>query len=147
MTKYTKREDRREAARRMGAAGYLVYPLDVPRIADRLSRIVSDPRRRRFTRYHQRVAVQLEDAAESLFATTIGRGGMFLATNLELAPHEVRSCQLALPELDARVRVEAEVVYRDYPDRSGSAGLGLRFRAFRGEDEAVFLEYLRNLQQ
>jgi len=135
-----KREDRRDAARRMGAAGYLVYPLDIPRIADRLSRIVSDPRRRRFTRYHQRFAVEVEGATESLLATPIGRGGMFLATDLELSPHDVRSCTLALPERDTRVRVEAEVIYRDDP------GLGLRFRRFCDEDEAVFLAYLRTLQ-
>ena len=140
-----KREDHRQAARRMGAAGYLIYPIDVSRIADRLSKIVSEPRRRRFTRYHQRVAVNVGGSRESLLSTTIGRGGMFLANAEDLATHEICDCELALPEIDASVRVEAEVLYRDPLGQNAAPGVGLRFHAFKDDDEAVFIEYLRHL--
>ncbi len=140
-----KREDRRQAAHRMGAAGYLVYPIDISRIADRLSQIVSEPRRRRFTRYHQRVPVQLRGSQEPLLTTAIGRGGMFLATREDLPTHEIRDCQLALPEIGASVRVEAEVLYHGRAGQSARPGVGVRFHAFEDEDEPVFIEYLRNL--
>ncbi len=129
----------------MGAAGYLVYPIDVSRIADRLSRIVSEPRRRRFTRYDQRVAVRLRGSREPLLTTAIGRGGMFLATQEDLPGHEIRDCQLVLPEIGASVGVEAEVLYRGRAGRSARPGVGVRFHAFKDEDEPVFIEYLRNL--
>jgi two-component system chemotaxis response regulator CheY len=140
-----KRAERREAARRMGAAGYLVYPIDVSRIAERLSRIVSEPGRRRFTRYHQRVAVQVQGSREPLLTTAIGRGGMFLATDEDLPTREIRECKLALPEIDASVRVEAEVLYTGRAGQSARPGVGVRFHAFKNEDEPVFIEYLRNL--
>lgn len=140
-----KREEHRQAARRMGAVGYLIYPIDVSRIAERLSKIVSEPRRRRFTRYYQPVAVKLGGSRESLLTTTIGRGGMSLATAEDLSTHEIRDCQLALPEIGASVRVEAEVVYRGRSGENAVPGVGLRFHAFQDEDEAVFIGYLRSL--
>jgi two-component system chemotaxis response regulator CheY len=140
-----KREDRRETARRMGAAGYLVYPIDVPRIAEHLSQLVSEPRRRRFTRYAQRVAVKIEGTRESLFTTAIGRGGMFLATEAELPTHEIRTCELALPDLDTRVRVEAEILYRSAAGQNARAGVGVCFRTFQDSSERAFIEYLRSL--
>ena len=140
-----KREERREAARRMGAAGYLVYPIDVSQIAERLSQIVSEPGRRRFTRYDQRVAVQVQGSREPLLTTAIGRGGMFLATDEDLPRREIRDCKLALPEIGASVRVEAEVLYSGRVGQRARPGVGVRFRVFKNEDEPVFIEYLRNL--
>lgn len=141
-----RREDRRQAARSMGAAGYLVYPIDVPRIAERLSQIVAEPRRRRFTRYNQRVAVKMAGSREPLITTAIGRGGMFLATEEGLPANEIRECMLALPELDARVQVEAEVLYQGRAGETSRAGVGVRFHSFKDEGEPVFIEYLRHLQ-
>ncbi|MEE2672684.1 MAG: response regulator [Myxococcota bacterium] len=139
-------EDHRQAARSMGAAGYLTYPIDVSRIAERLSKMVSEPRRRRFSRYPQRVAVKLGGSQEPLLTTTIGRGGMFLATAAEdLATHEMHDCELALPEIDASVRVEAEVLYRNPLGQNAGPGVALRFHAFRDRDEALFIEYLGKL--
>jgi len=139
-----RREDRAEAARRMGAAGYLVYPIDVPKIAERLSRIVSEPRRRRFTRYDRRVPVHVHGESRPLLTGAIGRGGMFLATDDDLPARTVRSCRLALSEIDASVEVQVEVIYRALRNDS-QPGLGVRFNAFAGRDEPVFIEYLRNL--
>lgn len=140
-----RRDDRREAARRMGAAGYLVYPIDIARIAERLARIVSTPRRRRFTRYARRLPVQVRGSREPWITDSIGRGGMFVATNEELPPSTVRECRLALPEIGADLRVEAEVLYRAHAGRQGRGGVGVRFNAFPNADEPLLIEYLRNL--
>ncbi len=140
-----KRDDRREAARRMGAAGYLVYPIDIARIAERLSKIVTSPRRRRFTRYPWRLPVRIQGRADPLLTDSIGRGGMFLSTEDELPEHSLRDCQLALPEIGANVRVEAEILYRANIGRQARPGVGLRFNAFPDANEPVLIEYLRNL--
>jgi two-component system chemotaxis response regulator CheY len=140
-----KREDRREAARRIGAAGYLVYPVDVSRIAEHLLRIVEEPKRRRFTRYPQRLPVHISGAHEPLLTNSIGRGGMFLATGEEMPTHTLRACRLGLPEIGANIRVEAEVIYRARTGNRAHPGVGLRFHSFPDADEPVFIEYLRNL--
>jgi two-component system chemotaxis response regulator CheY len=140
-----RRDDRREAARRMGAAAYIVYPIDVARIAERLARIVAAPRRRRFTRYPQRLPVRIEGAGSPLLTHSIGRGGMFLATDDDIATSSIRNCQLSLPEVGAQLRVEAEVLYRAQSGGGPAPGLGLRFNSFPDADEPVLIEYLRYL--
>lgn len=140
-----RRDDRREAARRMGAAGYLVYPIDIARIAERLSKIVTSPRRRRFTRYPWRLPVRIQGRADPLLTDSIGRGGMFLATDEELPESALRDCQLALPEIGANVRVDAEVLYQARIGRQARPGFGLRFNSFLDANEPILIEYLRNL--
>jgi two-component system chemotaxis response regulator CheY len=140
-----RRDDRREAARRMGAAGYLVYPVDVARIAERLSKIVLSPRRRRFTRYPWRLPVRLHGSRETLLTDSIGRGGMFLATDEELPSHVVQDCEVALPEIGANLRVEAEILYHARLGRQERPGVGVRFNAFPDANEPLLIEYLRNL--
>jgi hypothetical protein len=140
-----KREDRKEAARRMDAAGYLVYPIDVARIAERLAKIVASPRRRRFTRYAQRLPVKLQGQQEPLLTSSISRAGMFVVTDGELDTHALQDCRLGLPEIGANLRVEAEVLYQAQSDRQGRQGLGVYFHGFPDADEPVLIEYLRNL--
>jgi hypothetical protein len=129
----------------MGAAGYLVYPIDVSRIADRLSKIVLNPRRRRFTRYPRRLPVRIQGAKEPLLTDSIGRGGMFLATEQNLPSEALRDFQVGLPEIGAKIRVEAEILYRAHAGQQARAGLGLQFHGFPDADEPLFIEYLRNL--
>jgi two-component system chemotaxis response regulator CheY len=140
-----RRDERREAARRMGAAGYLVYPIDVSRIAERLSRVVANPKRRRYTRYAQRLPVRMQGASQPLLTDSIGRGGMFLATDEDMPTNSLRNCRLALPEIGADVRIEAEVLYRARGGDDARPGVGLRFNSFPDADEPVFIDYLRNL--
>lgn len=139
-----RREDRCEASRRMGAAGYLVYPVDIPRISERLSQIVCEPRRRRFTRYDRRIAVRLDGAPTPLLTTAIGRGGMFVASDDGIPDKAVQDCQLTLPEIDTSVRVQTEVIYQA-ENQDQQPGFGVRFNAFARQDEPRFIEYLRNL--
>jgi CheY-like chemotaxis protein len=139
------RPERRDVARRIGAAGYLSGPLDSNRIAERLTRIVESPRRRRFTRYPKQVAVKIRGRDEA-FTAAIGRGGMFLATDDELPANSLHECQLSLPEPGTLLRVQAEVLYRSPAEVATLPGLGVRFQSFPDFDEAVLIRYLRRLQ-
>jgi two-component system chemotaxis response regulator CheY len=139
------RPERREVARRIGAAGYLAGSLDSNRIAERLTRIVDSPRRRRFTRYPKHLAVQIRGRSES-FTAAIGRGGMFLATDDNLPANSLHECQLALPEPGTCLRVWVEVLYRSPTDAAALPGLGVRFQSFPDCDEAVLIRFLRRLQ-
>lgn len=141
-----RRPERRDVARRIGAAGYLVYPLDVKEIAARLERIVTEPRRRRFTRYNERLAVSVAGQPGALVTTAIGRGGMFLATDEDLPTNTIHECRLALPGTAAGVRVAGEILYRARTFESARDALGVRFRSFAEADEPLLIEYLKNLQ-
>lgn len=138
-----RRPDRREAAQRMGAAGYLVYPIDVARIAQRLERMVTEPRRRRFTRYAQNVSIAMEGASNLCLATAIGRGGMFLATQDDLQTSTLHRCRLSLPGYGSSLRVEAEVLYRARATGLSHRGVGLRFHSFADRDEPTLIRYLK----
>ncbi|MCZ6782594.1 MAG: response regulator [Proteobacteria bacterium] len=141
-----RRSARREAAQRVGAAGYLVHPLDVSRIARRLAKIVNEPSRRRFTRYLQKVSVVVSGIRSPALGTVLGRGGMFLATDEDLPNGSVHTCELTLPSLGRSLRVEAEVLYRRSGSGSQRKGVGMRFRGFPDEEEPTFIEFLRTLE-
>ncbi|MGH0037092.1 MAG: response regulator [Myxococcota bacterium] len=142
-----RRAARREAAQRVGAAGYLVSPIDVPRIAKRLERMIMTPTRRRFSRYDRRVPVRAPDRRESWLATTIGRGGMFLVTDEDLPNHSVHFCELSLPELGRTLEVEGEVLYRTSASGDSSRGFGVRFQRFHNGSEPLLIRYLATLEQ
>lgn len=141
----TRRETSREAARRVGAAGYLVHPVEVPRIAMQLEKLVREPRRRRFTRYGRRLPVELSGKPDPCTTTTLGRGGMFVATDAPLAERTLEPCRIALPELDATIECEAEVLYRRGSVGRSRGGYGVRFHAFEGSGENLLIEYLRTI--
>lgn len=138
------RPERRATARRLGAAGYITYPVDVGRISDRLSTIVHEPRRRRFTRYSRKVSVQMP--GRDCVTTAIGRGGMFLALDDDLQQNTLHECRISLPELGANVRVRAEVLYRARTNPMARHGVGVRFHSFPDSNEPVLIEYLRSCQ-
>jgi len=142
----TRREASREAARRAGAAGYLVYPVDVQRIASRLETMVSEPQRRRFTRYTRKLPIEVEGANDSCMVTTLGRGGMFVATDASLPAQTLQHCKVSLPELDRVVSCETEVVYRRGSVGRERGGVGVRFHSFSGKDENLLIDYLRNIE-
>lgn len=140
-----KRPERREVAKRIGAAGYLVHPLDIEEIAPRLDRIVNEPRRRRFTRYNERLAVTIHGRQDACVTTSIGRGGMFLATDEDLPTSTLHECQLTLPGTGSRLRVEGEILYRARTYEMSSSALGVRFRRFPDSDQPLLISYLKNL--
>ncbi len=142
-----RRAARREAARRAGAAGYLVHPIDVARIAKRLERMVGEPRRRRYTRYDHRLTVRVEAREMPWLATAVGRGGMFITTDEDLPTHSVHQCDLTLPELGRDVQVDAEVLYRVSGAGRTRRGVGVRFREFSDGAEALLIRYLTTLDR
>jgi DNA-binding response OmpR family regulator len=141
------RTDRRDAARSVGAAGYLVHPIDVSRIAERLAHMVDRPRRRRFTRYPRRLAARIDGASTPSLVTALGRGGMFLATEQHLPARSIHRVEVSLPEIGKRLGVDAEVLYRQGGLTTEGAGIGARFHAFpERADESVLIRYLRSLE-
>lgn len=141
----TRREHSRNAARRIGAAGYLVYPIDVQRISKRLSEMIHEPRRRRYTRFQRKLPARVEGATQPCMVTSVGRGGMFVATEDDFVTNSLRHCRFSLPEVAATVSCEAEVIYRRGNLGRDRGGVGLRFHAFNGADEDVLIDYLRTI--
>jgi len=141
------RPARRNAAREVGAAGYLTYPIDVSKIAARLASLLDQPSRRRFTRYDQRLSVRINGLSRPGLTYSVGRGGMYLSTEEEIPEWDLYDCELVLPGMGDPIGVEAEVRYRAALDRAVRRGVGMRFHAFAPEQEAQLINYLRTLDQ
>lgn len=139
------RPDRREEARRAGAAGYLVRPIATERIAGGLASLVRNPRRRRFRRYAKRLAAQPPDVPRPDVVSDIGRGGMFVWTQRPVDLRSVGRWTVTLPELATRLEVSAEVLHARTVPGSARRGLGLRFVGFEPGGEALLIRYLRAL--
>ena len=138
-------EGRREVARRVGAAGYLVHPVDVRRIEQRIDLLIREPRRRRFTRYGSRLPLQIGSASDATMATALGRGGLFMTTTSQLPVDSLQDCRMTLPELGRSITFEAQVLYQREASGATPPGMGVRFQAFETGHEAVLLQYLRNI--
>jgi CheY-like chemotaxis protein len=139
------RPARKEAARRVGAAGYLVHPIEAERVAAGLDRMAGGSRGRRYDRFPSRLAVRFADGEGAGFTTAVSRLGMFVRTEREAASAAVERCDLALPELGRAIGIEAQILYRVEASATRPSGLGLRFRAFPDGDEAAWIGYLRAL--
>lgn len=139
------RPPRREASRRMGAAGYLVHPLEASRIAPTLARMLKTPKKRRFNRYQRRLAVHWRGSQNGSFTTAIGRMGMFVCTDRSSPTRTLERCELTLPELGETLRLEVEALYRLRGAPSGRPGVGLRFHSFPDDNESTLIDYLGTL--
>ena len=137
------RPARRQAAREIGASGYLVHPIDPARITAGLERMATGARGRRFERVEHRLAVAWRDEPGG-FTQSIGRGGLFLRTGADLARPMPGVCEIVLPGLGERLRVGSRPVYtRD--EATGAPGMGLRFEDFPDRNEALWIDYLSAL--
>jgi two-component system chemotaxis response regulator CheY len=139
------RPTRREASRRMGAAGYLVHPVEVSRIAPGLARLLDAPKQRRFKRYLRRLAVHWGGSRGGGFTTGIGRMGMFVCTDRNSPTQTLERCRLTLPEIGETLRLEVEALYRLPVAPTRSPGLGLRFHSFPDDNESTLIDYLSTL--
>jgi hypothetical protein len=119
----------------------------VSQIASRLEAVVRQTRRRRFTRYHNKLSVRLEGHRRPCLATDIGRGGMFIHTDEDVPTKTLRTCLLSLPVAGDPVRVETEVLYHSRLRSTGRPGIGVRFHEFPNSNEPVLIDYLRTLAQ
>jgi CheY-like chemotaxis protein len=137
---------RREAARAVGAAGYMITPPDASRFVTRLRAIVEATGDRRFTRYSQRLSAHLEGSMTPCLATEVGRGGIFIATETEVTQHSEMNCEIKLPELGRVLHFGGEVLYHSESKGTQGKGVGLRFCRISSEDEASLIEYLAWLE-
>ena len=138
------RESRREAARALGAAGYLVRPIDAERLAPGLERLISERPRRRFERFAQRLAVEWDDGADGV-TTMIARLGMFVSTERANETGCLDTIALSLPETGAQVRLDVETLYRVDAAGGRDPGIGVRIRSFPDGDENSWIDYLSDL--
>lgn len=141
------RPELRETARRAGAGGYLVRPLDPPRFAAALAEQVRRPRRRRFTRHALQIHVRA--ASNGAMATTsdLGRGGMLVWSDEGTPVADIDRWMIRLPGAGESVEVEAATVHRRSRPGEGRQGAGLRFRRFTGDGEARLLSWLARLRE
>jgi CheY-like chemotaxis protein len=142
-----RRPERREVAQRLGATGYLVHPVEVNRISKRLDTLMNEPRRRRFTRYAQRLSVHMASSDAPCLATKLGRGGMFLNTERELPTHSLQDCELSVPQLGHTLRVQSEVLYQTHESGDVRPGVGVRFHDFHNSHEPLLINYLNDLER
>lgn len=140
------RQELRETARRVGAAGYVTHPIDLPLIEDGLERLLQAPRRRRFTRYDRHLGVRAPGVTRPEVTQQIGRGGMLLASDREPALHALQRYTIALPDGEGPLRVDAAVIYRVSRTALRQPRLGLRFDSFPDNDEARLIAFLKSLE-
>ena len=138
------RESVRDAARSVGAAGYLAQPLDPERVASGAKRILESRTRRRFSRLDWRLSVTADDG-HGAFTTSIARLGAFIGAEWNESLGDLRRFQIELPELGRVLTVDAERVYRVDALGARGAGFGVLFRSFRERDEAAWITYLAEL--
>jgi CheY-like chemotaxis protein len=138
------RDPVRDAARRIGAAGYLVHPLDGERVGPGVARILQSRGQRRYSRLPWRLSIRLSDG-RGAFTTSVARLGAFIGGEWEGPLEALRECTIELPELGRVLRVDAEGVYRVDPAGTRAAGVGVLFRGFGERDEAAWITYLAEL--
>jgi two-component system chemotaxis response regulator CheY len=137
------REPVREAARSVGAAGYLAQPLDPDRVAAGALRILESRAQRRFRRLAWRLAVRSDDG--SAYTTSVARLGAFIGAEWGTPRSEVRRFEIELPELGRVLTVDTERVYQVDAAGARAAGVGVLFRSFGERDEPAWITYLAEL--
>jgi CheY-like chemotaxis protein len=138
------RESVRDAARRVGAAGYLVHPLDPERVAAGAQRVLQSRAKRRFSRLSWRLGVRLGDG-RGAFTTSVARLGAFIGAEWRDPLDQIGHFQIELPELGRTLSVEGEAIYRFDAIGARGPGVGVLFRGFGERDEADWIHYLAEL--
>jgi CheY-like chemotaxis protein len=140
------RENVREAARQVGAAGYLAHPVDAARIGVGLERLLRGRGRRRFARLGQRLDVQ-QDGRIPGFTIAVARLGLSVRTARELQAGSVHRWTIRLAELGEELRVDAQTVYRIPAAGREDPTAGLRIRSFPDRNEPLWIDYLTALSE
>ena len=135
-------QSRQDAARAVGAAGYVIEPIETARFVTKLAKIASSVGDRRFTRYAGRLAARLTGQTRPCLATEIGRGGFFIATTGAIGERSETRCEVALPELHRNLSFVGEVLYRSDLQGVDRQGIGVRIREISPDDEAALIAYV-----
>jgi len=133
---------RQDAARAVGAAGYVIEPIETVRFVKKLGRLAVSAGDRRFVRYAGRLAARVAGQSRPCLATEIGRGGFFIATNESTGDLGQTRCEVALPELRRNLRFVGEVLYRSELQGVERQGIGVRISDISPEDEAALISYV-----
>jgi hypothetical protein len=140
------RESVREAARRVGAAGYLAHPVDAARISAGLDRLLHGRGKRRFARLGQRLDV-VRDGGDPGFTLAIARLGFSVRTEREQSHGAIHRWTIRLAELGEEIRVDAQAIYRIPAAGPEDPTTGLRIRAFPDRNEPLWIDYLTALSE
>lgn len=135
-------QSRQDAARAVGAAGYVVEPIETPRFVAKLAKVVASPGDRRFVRYTGRLSARLGGQTRPCLATEFGRGGFFIATTEAIDERTQTSFEILLPELRRSLAFVGEVLYRSEAQGIDRQGIGVRIRDIAPEHEAALIEYV-----
>jgi len=135
-------QSRQDAARAVGAAGYVIEPIEAARFVTRLGRLATSSGDRRFVRYAGRLAARVAGQARPCLATEVGRGGFFFATSEGVGDRSEARFEVALPELRRQLRFVGDVLYRSEAQGIERQGIGVRIREISAEDEAALIAYV-----
>ncbi|MBY0399829.1 response regulator [Myxococcota bacterium] len=135
-------QSRQDAARAVGAAGYVIEPVEATRFVTKLRKLAISPGDRRFTRYAGRLAARLAGQTRPCVATEIGRGGVFIATTASFDGSSDAQCEVALPELHRSLAFVGEILYRSELQGVDRQGIGVRIQEISPEDEAALIAYV-----
>ena len=135
-------QSRQDAARAVGAAGYVIEPIEATRFVTKLAKVATSAGDRRFTRYSGRLAARLAGQTRPCLATEIGRGGFFIATTETIGERSETHCQVALPELHRNLSFVGEVLYRSELQGVDRQGVGVRICEISPDDEAALIAYV-----
>jgi CheY-like chemotaxis protein len=135
-------QSRQEAARAVGAAGYVIEPIDPSRFVTKLAKIAASPGDRRFVRYSGRLAARVAGQLKPCLATEFGRGGFFITATEMIDERAEARFEIALPELRRRLAFIGEVLYRSELQGVDRQGIGVRIHEIAPEHEAALIEYV-----
>ncbi len=133
---------RQDAARAVGAAGYVIEPIEPSRFVTKLAKIAASPGDRRFVRYSGRLAARVAGQSRPCLATEFGRGGFFITSAESIDERAEARFEIALPELGRRLAFVGEVLYRSELQGVDRQGIGVRIREISPEHEAALIEYV-----
>ncbi len=137
----------RDAARTVGAAGYVVKPARWSELAERLVEFLLGWTERRFDRFPIRLRVEVEGQRTTTSDLTyqVGRGGMGLRTRREVSLGVLERYRITLPDRSGVIRVEGAPAYRLSEPGQLSVRVGVRFLRFTDDDEARWIQFAERL--
>ncbi len=137
----------RDAARTVGAAGYMVKPARWSELAERLVEFLLGWTERRFDRFPIRLRVDVEGQRTTTPDLTyqVGRGGMGLRTRRDVSLGVPERYRITLPDRSGVIRVDGTPTHRLSEPGQLSVRVGVRFLRFADDDEAHWIQFAERL--
>jgi two-component system chemotaxis response regulator CheY len=137
----------RDAARTVGASGYVVKPARWSELAERLVEFLLGWTERRFDRFPVRLKVEAvgERTGTPDLTYQLGRGGMGLRTRRDISLGVPERYRITLPERAGTIRVDGMPTYRLSEPGQVSLRVGVRFLGFPDQDESRWVGFIERL--